>query len=107
MRAIQFVCLAAVMVVPSLAMAELPFSRQGLAQVEATLDFCSQTNPQTADKFKDHGKRLVRGLPSAELEGARKSEEYQMAYESMTAELGKVAKDEAARACAGFFEEKQ
>lgn len=107
MKTIRISCLAAVMAVPSLAMAELPFSRQGLAQVEATLDFCSQVNPKAADKLKDHGKRLIKGLPGAELEEARKSEEYQKTYEFMTTELGKVAKDEAVKACAGFLEEKQ
>ena len=106
MKGFRVLCLAAVLAVPPLAMAELPFTRQGLAQVEATLNFCSQASPQAAEKFKEYGKRLAKGLPSAELEEARKSEEYQKTYEFMTTELGKVAKDEAAKACAGFLEEK-
>lgn len=99
--------LGAILVVPSLAMAELPFSKQGLGQVEATIDYCSKVNAQEAQKFKDYGKRLVKGFPSAEVEALRKSEEYQKTYKSMTEELGKVPKDEAVKACSGFLEEKE
>ena len=93
--------------IPSLATAELPFSRQGLGQVEATFNFCSQIKPDSAEKFKAYAKRLVRGLPSGELEKARKSEEYQKAYEWLTKELGKADKDQAKQACSDFLEAKE
>ena len=107
MKMFRVVCLAAAIVMPSLAMAELPFSKQGLGQVEATIDYCSKVNPQEAQKFKDYGKRLIKGFPGAEVEEARKSEEYQKTYKSMTEELGKVSKDEAVKACSGLLEEKK
>ncbi len=107
MKTTGILCIVAVMAIPSLAMAELPFSKAGLAQVEATLDFCSHVSPQAAERFKDHGNRLKKSLPSTELEEARKSEEYQKVYEFMVTELGKVAKAEAVRACTSFFEEKK
>ncbi len=107
MKIIRLCCLATFIVFPSLAMAELPFSSQGLGQVEATLDFCSKTNPQAAEKFKDYGQRLIKGFPSAQVEEGRKSQEYKKSYEFMTTELGKVSKDEAVKACSGLFEEQK
>ncbi len=104
MKVFRVVTLGIAIAIPSLAMAELPFSKQGLGQIEAMLDFCAQTNAQAAAKFKDHEKRLVRALPGAEVEEARKSEEYQKSYKFTMTELSKVSKDDAARACTEFLE---
>ncbi len=106
MRIVRVFILGTVFAFPSLSMAELPFSRQGLGQIEATLNFCSQTNPQAAEKYGDHGNRLTKGFPGAEVEEARKSEEYKKAYESVTTALSKVAKDDAAKACSSLLEAK-
>ncbi len=107
MKVFRVVALGIAVAIPSFSMAELPFSKPGLGQIEAMLDYCSQTNPKAAEKFKDHGKRLVRGLPGAEVEEARKSEEYQKSYKSTMTELGKVSKEDAAQACNAFLEGKE
>jgi hypothetical protein len=105
MKTFKIILAATLTAIPSLAAVELPFSKQGFAQVEATLDFCAGLNPSTAQGFRDYDKNLTKGLSAKELEQARKSEEYQKTYKSITTELGKASKDQAVKACADFLKD--
>lgn len=107
MRINRIAYLGFAMVLPLAAKAELPFSKQGFGQVQATLDFCIQQNETEAPKYKEFAKRLILGTPGREIEEARGSEEYQKAYKSTATELAKLSKTQANEACAGLLEDKK
>jgi hypothetical protein len=104
MRIHRILCLGAALVVPQLALAKLPFSNDAFGTVEGTLDFCSQANPQAAPKYQERKKSLVRDVPEKEVTEARQTQEYKGAYRAVSAELGKVPKDQAVEACTAFLE---
>jgi hypothetical protein len=71
--------------------------------MEGTLDFCAHENPETAQKYQDRKKSLVRSVPEKEVEEARQTQEYKGGYAWITDELGKVPKDQAADACTAIL----
>jgi hypothetical protein len=106
MKMHRILCLGAALVLPQLALAELPFTNDAFGKVEATLDFCVQADPQGASKYQERKKELVRDVPEKEVAEARQSHEYRDAYDGVTAELGKVPKAQAVKACSDFLEGK-
>lgn len=76
-------------------------SPPALGMTEATLDFCARINPQSADQYWQHGKRLLQGVPEKTAAEIRKSEEYRQAYDSTAELIGKVSQQDAMQACAG------
>jgi hypothetical protein len=98
MKIRAILCLSALAVAP-LALAKLTMPPQALGQIEGTLKFCSDVNPKAEAKYKEFGKMVVREATEEELKKARASSEYKEAYDSITEQLGKVAKDKAVAAC--------
>src|SRR5882762_5587003 len=105
MKIRHILCLCA-LALPQLALAELPFTNEALGKVEGTLDFCSSVHPEGAAKYHKQAELLVGTALKKDVEAARKTTEYQAAYASIGAELGKVPKDQATKACAAFREDK-
>ena len=97
--------LSAVLALPQLALAKLP-PNSTLGQLEGTLDFCAQVDPQSAAKYQEFKKALVQGEPEKDVAEARQSSEYKNAYEAIGEALGKVPKGEAVKACTSFLEGK-
>jgi len=85
-------------------LAELPFSTESLARVEAILDSCSQANPATASKYEERKKAQVAKLPKKELAEARSTDQYRNAYPATKAEVEKQPKDKVIEACAAFLD---
>jgi hypothetical protein len=85
---------------PSWAQAQ-SISASALATTEATLDFCAQVDPKSAQQYWDQGKSLLQALPEGAATEIRKSEEYRQAYDSTTQMLAAVPQQEAARSCSG------
>jgi len=105
MKIHRILCLgAAIVVIPQLALAKLPFSSDVFGRVEGTLDFCAQVDSRSAAKYQEQKKLLVRDVPEKELAAARETTEYKEAYAWIGGELGKVAKDKAVQACAASLE---
>ena len=106
MKIYRTLCLGAAIALPQLAQADLPIPAKALGQIEGTLDFCSQLNPKAAAKYKERGKMLVGNASEKDLAKARNSGEYKDSYNWIGDELRKVSKDDAAKACTDFAEEK-
>ena len=104
MKIQRIVCLAAAILVPQLASAKLPFSNDAFGKVEGTLDFCAQADPQSAPKYQEQKKQLVRDIPEQEVSNARNRQEYKDAYEWISTELGKVPKNKAVESCRASLE---
>ena len=100
MRISRIACICAVLVLVPLAMAKLPVPNGVLGKVEGALDFCSQADPQSADKYQEKKKSFVEGASDEEVAQARASQEYKDAYQSSTDEMSKQPKDEAKKSCA-------
>ena len=99
MKIYRILCLGAAIVLPQFASAELPFSVQALAQIDGGIDYCSQTNPDAADKYKQVSDLLLKSLPKKDLEAARNSKEYKEARKTVSEDIGKLKKEEAAKTC--------
>jgi hypothetical protein len=95
-------CCAA-LVLPQLASADLPFSKDAFGKIESVLNFCAKANPNSASLFEARDKMLVNDVPDKILAEARASSEYQDAYDVTADSLGKAAKEEAAKTCNGFL----
>jgi hypothetical protein len=103
MRIHRILCLAAAIVVPQLALANLPMTNDVFGKTEGTLDFCAQKKPAAAAKYQERKKSLVRGVPDKEVEEARQTKEYRDGYDWVTAELAKMPKDQVAESCAAIL----
>ena len=105
MKIHRMLCLSAILAFPLLALAKLP-PNSSFGQVEGTLDFCAQADPQSAAKYAEFKKAMVQGEPEKEVAEARQSSEYKKAYDAIGEALGKVPKDQAVKACTSFLEGK-
>ena len=81
------------------AAAELPFNKQLLAQIDSTIDFCSQARPQSAQKFHDIATSMSKNLSAKDLEAARATDEYKDSRKTFSEDLGKLSKDDVDRTC--------
>jgi hypothetical protein len=106
MKMYRILCLAAALALPIVALAKLPFTNDGFGQVESILDFCTQADPQGAQKYQEQKKSLVRDVPEKEVEEARKTQEYRDAYDSTGDELANTPKEKAVKACTEALEGK-
>jgi hypothetical protein len=105
MKIHRILCLSALIALPQLALAELP-PNSALGQVEGTIDFCAQVDPQSAAKYEERKKLLVQGQPEKEVAEARKTTEYKEAHDAIREALGKVPKDQAVKGCTDFLKGK-
>jgi ABC-type taurine transport system substrate-binding protein len=103
MKIHRLILLGTALVTAPLAMAKLPFTNDALGKVEGTLDFCAQTDSQSAAKYQERKKAMVQGVSEQELAEARASQEYKDAYESTSSELEKVPKEKVVAACTAFL----
>jgi hypothetical protein len=106
MKIYRILGLGAALVFPQLVLAKLPFTNDAFGRVEGTLDFCAQADAQAAPKYEERKKSLVREVPAKEVDEARQTREYRDAYDWTIAELGKVPKAQASKACGDFLEGK-
>ena len=97
------VCVAAVIAVPQLVAADLPFTPAGLGQLEGVLDSCARAVPKSAAEYKQQKERLVQGVSDENLAKVRKADEYKDAYKASSDQLEKGSNDEAAAACNVFL----
>lgn len=107
MRLCHIICLGAAIAVPQFASAQLPFDTDTLAELDGALDFCAQMEPKSADAYRNFAKVLEEGLPKKDLEEARNSKEYKDARQSVSDEIGKLKKEDAAKACSDFLKADQ
>jgi hypothetical protein len=106
MKILRTVGLSAILALPPLAMAKLPVPNEVLGKVEGALDFCSQTDPQSADKYQEKKKAFAQGASEKELTEARASKEYKENYDAARDELRKEPKEDAKQTCAAALEGK-
>lgn len=91
---------------PTLARSEAPIDGETLGRMEGMLTFCAKADTQSAVKYQEALKLLTRNQSTKDVESARKSKEYQDAFESINADLGKASTDDAVKACSAFLEGK-
>jgi hypothetical protein len=106
MRKFRIVCLSAVLALSPLALAKLALPNDLFGRIEGALDFCAQADPQSAAKYQEKKKDLVRGASDQEVAEARASKEYKDGYDSATDELGKQPKEQVVKSCAAALEAK-
>src|SRR5882724_1779627 len=108
-RMLRAGCLVAAALLPQLVFAANPPDPRTLGAVQAVYDFCGKVGDnrdRDRDKVRDrghgsdeHGRQIFRGMSEREVESARKSGDYQRAYNQITAVLLELDHDAAARAC--------
>ena len=106
MRIHRILFLFTTMLLPQFAADKLPFSNDAFGKIEATLDFCVKADSQSASKYQERKKAMVRGVSEQEVAEARRTKEYKDAYDWMTTEIGKVGRDQAVSACRAYLEGK-
>ena len=107
MRIHRILCLCVAMVVPQLALAQVPFTNETFGKLEGTLAFCGQINSRAAAKYKEQAKLLVRETPEKDVTKARNTQEYKEAYDRAGTELGKMSRVQAVEACSSFLDPKK
>ena len=103
MKSYRILCLGLALVITPIALAKLSISNDALGRVEGTLDFCAQTDAQSAPKYQERKKAVVQDASQEELAEARASQEYRDGYDSTTSELAKVPKKRVVEACTALL----
>ena len=104
MKIVRILSLSAAFLIPRLALAKLPFTNDTFGKVEGILDFCAKANPQSASKYREQKKALVKGVAEKEVAEARQSQEHKDAHEAVNAELNKQPKAKVVEACTASLE---
>lgn len=100
MKILKVLCLSAIVLLPLVALANLPVPKEVLGKVEGALDFCAQADPESASKYQEKKKVFVQGASDKEVAEARASKEYKESYKSATDDLSKEPKDDVKNTCA-------
>lgn len=95
----RILCSLAIVLAPQLANAEIPFTAQSLANLQATIDFCGKNEPKEAAKFHEQVKQLVQSLPPKEVASVLESDDYKSTYEAISTMLESLEKPEAVKTC--------
>lgn len=95
----RILCLLAIGMIPQLASAEIPFTAQSMANLQATIDFCGQNKPKEAAIYREELKRFVQSLPEKEVAVVLESDDYKSTYESISAALATLGQHEADETC--------
>jgi hypothetical protein len=103
MKICRVLCLGAALVLVPAALAKLPFPNETFGKMEGTLDFCAQSDAQSASKYEERKKAMVKGVSEQELAEARATQEYRDGYDSTNAELAKLPKEKVVEACTAFL----
>jgi hypothetical protein len=108
MKMHHIVWLAVAASLPQLAVAEEhehehALSNRSLGVLEGTVAFCTEANPASSSKYHETAKRVVNGVQEKHLAERRDTEEYKSAYESVSAALGELSKEQVKTACAGLL----
>ena len=90
------------LVLPAGATEPVP-SGQALGTAEALLSFCSKVDSAAAGQYQERLKMVVQDAGEQALAEIRKSNQYQQAYDAMTARVGQADQDNARRACRAFL----
>jgi hypothetical protein len=106
MKSLRIVFVSGILTIAPLALATLPAPKGVLGKVEGALDFCAQTDQQSAEKYQQKKKALVKGASEKELAEARASQEYKDGNQSATDELLNEAKDDVKKSCSAALEAK-
>ena len=107
MKIHRMVLVCAAIMIPQLVDAKPPFTNDIFGRLEGTLDFCAKADPESAPKYRELAKLLVKDVPDKELTEARMTSEYKDSYEGIGTELAKVPKDQAIKACKSSLETKR
>ena len=75
MKILRTICLAAAIVIPQIALAKLPMANDVFGKSEGSLDFCAQVDPQSAPKYQERKKALVKDVPEKEVAEARNTKD--------------------------------
>ena len=98
---IVFAC--SVIMLPQLLNAKLPFSNDAFGKVEGILTYCAKVNPESAAKYQDAAKALVKDTTEKEVTEARNSAEYKESLDSINAQLEKAPKENSIKACRAYL----
>ena len=104
MKIYRKLCLGLVLAIPQMALPKLPFPNGAFGSLEGALDFCARADPQSAGRYLDQKKALVRGASDREVAAARASDEYKAGHASAVEEMGKQPKEQAVKACSAALE---
>jgi hypothetical protein len=99
MKLARILCPLAVVMTPQLVNAEIPFTAQSMANLQATIDFCGKSEPKEAAKFQELIKQLVQSLPAKEVASVLESDDYKSAYETISDALESLAEPQADETC--------
>jgi hypothetical protein len=104
MKIHRTICLAAAIVIPQIAVAKLPMANDVFGKSEGSLDFCAQVDPQSAPKYQERKKALVKDVPEKEVAEARNTKEYKEGYDFVTNQMGSLPKERIVEGCASILQ---
>lgn len=91
---------AIALLLPVAAQADEPsVDAHALGIAESMLKYCARVDAADAGRWRQHAKQIVQGAPQPVIARLRASGEYRAAYASVTDFVGKVATQNAKRAC--------
>ena len=99
MNKVRMAFFSAVLVLAPLAVAKLPVPNDTFGRVEGALDFCSQADPDSASKYQEEKKALVREASEQEVAEARASKEYKDGYDATSEDMEKQPKEQVKKTC--------
>jgi hypothetical protein len=107
MKTFLILSLGAAMVLPQSTPSKDPIDPEVYGRVEGILNFCAKVDPPSAAKYQERAKAFTRDQSQSAVDEARKSKEYQDAFDSITDLLSKApSDDEAVKSCKAFLEGK-
>jgi hypothetical protein len=106
MKTYAILCLSAAIVFPAFALAKLP-PNSAFGQLEATIDYCAQSDASSAPKYHELKKRITEAAQEKEVAEARKSKEYKESYDAMSEALAKAPNEQVIKACRSLLDSKK
>ena len=106
MKVHRILCLGAAVVIPQLALAELPMPNDAFGKVEGTLDFCAQVDQESASTYQQAKKVAADDASEKEVAEARQTQGYRDGYQEVSDQLAKIPKEKVFKACAAYLEGK-
>jgi hypothetical protein len=79
--------------------ADVPGGNQGLAQLDAIINYCSGLDPALQKAGQQRLSAITGKASPQELAAARASDEYREVYEATTTQLGSLEREQALQQC--------
>lgn len=103
MKTMHVFVLVMAMAYSTLSQADTSFDIRHFGRMKGILSTCTSVNPREASKYLLQIKALIGDATKETVDQVTRTEEYQQAYQTVTAELGSMVQDDMAKACNDYL----